>query len=147
MFAAFRSTIAPLVPAVLTVAILSGCGSAVEDAPEVFVVKGKLTKAGAPIAGVSIEFIPNSDGVSGTGTSGDDGTFEIVAGHGLKGMPAGSYSVVLNKMVDSAAYDMADGGDPTAVDLPFPQEYTDPTTTPKQVEVKAEENNITIEVE
>lgn len=128
-------------------ATLTGCGGAgVDDAPEVYVVKGKLTKAGAPLPNVTVGFVPTSDGIGGTGTSGDDGSFEIQAGHGLNGMPAGNYAVVLSKLLDSSAYE-GGGGDPTSVDLPFSAEYQDPMTTPKRVDVKADENNFVIDIE
>jgi hypothetical protein len=141
-------SVAVLVSAILVSATLSGCGGGgVEDAPDVYPVKGKLTKGGSPIPEVTVEFIPTGKGISGTGTSADDGTFEIRGGSGHAGLPAGSYAVVLNKVVDMSAYESADGEDPTAGELPFPEEYQSSETSPSTVEVKAEPNEITINIE
>jgi hypothetical protein len=138
----------------LTILATSGCDSSGDTGgPVTHSVKGKLTQAGQPLAGVVVTFTSGETSAGGA-TTGEDGTYEAR-------IPAGSYTVTLSMDPpetpsidpDAPSPEAADPGaaglDPVVdVELPFSSDWTDPATSPKKNVVVSEgENTIDIAVE
>lgn len=147
--------------ALIALVTLSGCG---DKGPKVYVVKGKLTKGGQPFGNVTITLAPWTGTEPGPGPEGSapvaaDGTFRIRTGsEGRDGLPPGQYKVYLAGKQDTP--DFAPGATPSmggatagargttapTIAEDFPPDWKSPRTSPKTVEVKAEENDLTIDV-
>ena len=126
------------------VAVAGGC----EKAPAVGQVTGVVKVNGKPHAGIELRFHPAGDstGAGADGLSGIGGEYRLEfydhAGRDYRpGAIAGRYKVVLidqSRPTPKAGEKMA----PSAV----PGPYTDPRTTPLEVEVKPGDNVIDISV-
>jgi hypothetical protein len=122
---------------------LSGCTG--ESQVKVYPVTGKLTKGGEPLGGVIITFYP-SDGTSqaSSGEVDDSGNFTLTCADGRPGAVAGKHKVLLEAKFGEEIYESS--GPPP--EPPFPGEYSNRDTTPKEVDVAASEtNNFTIDIE
>ena len=149
---------------VLFFAILISCTGCGSGQASVYSVKGKLTKGGTPLGEVHLMLTP--DGAdSRPFSSADvraDGTFELKCSDGRMGAAAGSYKVVLAQMVtndgmagmkEAMAKMQGQGGSKPDMSKMaggnvalFPREYSDRKTSPKTVEVKAEDQTLNIEL-
>jgi len=126
----------------MSAAVLYGCG---EPQAKVYPVSGKLTKGGQPLGDVTITFVP-VDGTlpASTAEVGADGSFQLTCDDGRPGAVAGAHKVVLAAKMVEQNYDDPDAG---PGEPPFPSEYGDITTSPKEVQVTEAGNDIAIEVE
>jgi hypothetical protein len=119
--------------------IIAGCGPKSLPALEKpFPVRGKvLLPGGQPLQGGQVTFYPFGDAVVGRfpafGFPGKDGTFELMA-YKEPGVPAGKYKVVI------APRDEGDA--PGSNSARIPKVYQSRDTTPIQVDVQAQENNL-----
>lgn len=150
----FRS-VSSLVCAALGTLTLVGCGP---SGPETCPVSGKVTVDGQAVKNCTITFQPvDSANQVASGQIGDDGTYTLFTGvTGTPGAMTGTYKVVLTPQMaavregEDPAY-MSSGGDPTKAPAGqsdvVPQEYTNATTTPKEVEVTSGSNTINIEIQ
>ena len=139
----------------------AGCGP---GQTSVYSVKGTLTKGGQPLGNVHLMLSPAEAGDRPFSSAdvGPDGSFELKCSDGRMGAAAGSYKVVLaDRVTDDGMADMKgamekmqgkSGGPPDMSKMmaekvaPFPSEYSDPKTSPKTVEVKAEDQILNIEI-
>ena len=138
----------------------AGCGP---GQVSVYSVKGKLTRSGYPLGDVHLMLSPAEAGdrLLSSADVGLDGSFELKCSDGRMGAAAGSYKVVLaNKVTDDGMAGMKEAmekmkgksGPPdmskmmSGGDAPFPAEYSDPKTSPKTVEVKAEDQTLNIDI-
>ncbi len=132
-------------------AALLGCGGGPE-LPKTVPVKGTVkTKDGKPLANVMVEFVPDGGGQTATGTTDENGNYTLTTPGVGEGAVPGTYKVVLSKTQsteDTSIYSSGKTpqGDPTQAELPFPKEYTDPSTTPLKKTVTEGENQIDIEI-
>ena len=140
---------------------IAGCGP---GQVSVYSVKGKLTSSGYTLGDVHLILSPTEAGDRTTSSAdvGLDGTFELKCSDGRMGAAAGSYKVVLaNRVTDDGMAGMkgamekmqGKGGGPPDMSkmmagkvAPFPSEYSNPKTSPKTVEVKAEDQILNIEI-
>ncbi|RMG34298.1 MAG: carboxypeptidase regulatory-like domain-containing protein [Planctomycetota bacterium] len=135
----------------LACAAVLGCGGG-PDLPKTVPVKGTVkTKDGKPLANVTVEFVPDGGGQTATGTTDENGNYTLTTPGVGEGAVPGTYKVVLSKTQaaeDTSIYSSgkAPQGDPTQAELPFPKEYTDPSTTPLTKTVTEGENQIDIEI-
>ncbi len=97
------------------VMLAAGCGA---DGPALHAVKGKVTKAGAPLEGVVVTMVSKESGYPPvSGTTGSDGTFNIMSPTGRLGAPEGTYKVfVTPKSANSAPTGNPNGGPPSNVE-------------------------------
>ncbi|MBX3444037.1 MAG: carboxypeptidase regulatory-like domain-containing protein [Planctomyces sp.] len=139
----------------LIAALAAGCGGS--DGPKLYAVKGKVTKGGAPLAGVNVTFTP-SEGPSSTGRTSDTGEFVLISQAGSAGAVAGKHKVTIAEpqAVSSGPVDMSNPatmeammsqrqgsmeggrkGAPAAAEksTKVPAEYSDPAKTPLEYEV------------
>jgi len=72
--------------------LISGCGSAVDDAPETGTVTGVVTLDGAPLEEALVQFQPES-GRTSSGTTDSEGKYELDYTASLKGAKIGKHSV------------------------------------------------------
>lgn len=144
----FYSPVAAGLPVVVVVALLvgsSGCtgkgGSEYQVAP----VKGKITYDGQAVKGGSIRFQPvtavsGKEGITGkpaSGVVGDDGTFVLSTYGKEDGAVIGKHQLSYMPMtVGSKSYD----------DKPAPSPYAGLVPKTKEVEIKAGDNDISIEL-
>jgi hypothetical protein len=130
----------------LLVAIVVGCGP---SGPKTHSVTGKVTIDGEPAANVRITFQPVDEAnQAASGTVESDGSYTLYTGvSGTPGAMAGKYKVVLTPDMGADTSYMDSGGTaPPDTSGEVPEEYRDPTTTPKEVEVTAGQNSIDIEI-
>lgn len=156
----------------LSVAVgMMGCGS---GGPSLHPVSGKITGAKGSLEGVLVVLNSlDSKGFSATGEVGVDGTFKVNSNNDRAGAAIGKYKVTLAlgaKAMKKAMEGMAASGAklqpaanpgggapmppgsgtmgastaPPKMDKPFPEEYSSPTTSPKDFEVKAGKNVLDI---
>ncbi|QDU31022.1 hypothetical protein ETAA8_61750 [Anatilimnocola aggregata] len=123
-----------------TTTIFSGCGNGVAQ-PEfatLHPVSGKLVRAGAPVAGGSLRFVPLSDQPEFNFNSivEEDGSFRLTTvrttdtrGERRPGAPAGEYSVIYY---------------PVVVDQTVSN--SEPVTLPQTVTIEANDNQIKLEL-
>ena len=117
-------------------------------------VTGKATIGGQPAQGVLITFEPvdPTTGQSAQGQVDDQGMYKLFTGaEGHEGAKPGKYKVVLKQVSSPTIYEpgkapAASGGVPGVPPNTFPDEWASAQSTPKEVEVKAETNDIPIEV-
>jgi hypothetical protein len=75
--------------------LVAGCGGG----PEVAEVEGKLTRGGAPLKNVRVEFWPASDGPKSTGVTDDQGRYTLKTEDGRTvGALVGAHTVVLKDL-------------------------------------------------
>ena len=136
-----------------------GCGP---TGPKTHPVTGKVTIDGQPAKNCTINFQPvDSANQVASGLIEDDGSYTLYTGTtGTPGAMAGKYKVVLVPTAEDTAMGegapepayMSAGADPTADPTTqesdvVPKEYTNATTTPKEVEVTSGTNTIDITIE
>jgi len=143
-----------LVVGLLCLGLLSvggGCGDGGPAKSKLYSVKGKITGP-KPLTDCTISFIAvGGDGKGSGGKIGADGSYTLTSADGREGAEPGKYKVVLQASPDAAMKAMMSGGGgpaggPPVVEAPFPDEYRDANTSPKEVEVKAESNTIDIAI-
>lgn len=127
-----------------------GCG---EDGPpkaELHPVSGKVTVKGKALTGCTIIFsTSNPEPGAAGGYSGEldaEGNYKLQDSGGKPGAAVGKYKVTFSLPPEAAQKAMMAGGDPSKATLPFPKEFQSTETSKKEVEVKAEENVINIEI-
>jgi len=150
---------------------MMGCGS---GGPSLHPVSGKITGAKGSLEGVLVVLNPlDSKGFSATGEVGVDGTFKVNSNNDRAGAAIGKYKVTLAlgaNAMKKAMEGMAASGaklqsgsgaggamqtlpgvgavgavtGPPKIEKPFPEEYSSPTTSPKDFEVKAGKNVLDI---
>ena len=110
-----------------------GCGRD-PNLPKLEPVSGTVTLNGRPLTNASVTFVPTgtTQGSGATGATGPDGKY-VLESRGERGVPAGEYRVVVNKLV------MPDGSDfPLNSDVPpiessaremLPRHYSDEATS------------------
>jgi len=105
---------------------LSGCGSS--DAPVVATVKGKVTRKGQPLGGVSIQYLPQdipegAPRTSSYATTRDDGSYELILNRNLMGAMVGKHKVRIDadEPVDEA-------GKPNPLAVVIPKQYSREST-------------------
>lgn len=138
---------------------VSGCSPKVQEA-KLFPVKGRVTLNGAPMTGctlvlVSIKTDAGADDAY-SGNLNDKGEFELSSLKGKAGAAAGKYKVtfqmaasedVTSEASRQAAMKamMSGAGKPPEVKkAPFPSEYSSFKTSPKEVEITREANELLI---
>lgn len=141
------------------VAGISGCTPVVQEAT-LFPVKGRVTLNGAPLTGctlvlIAVEADPGSDDAY-SGVLNDKGEFELSSLKGKAGAAAGKYKVTFQlaavEDVNSEASRQAAmkammsgaGKAPETKEAPFPEEYNTFNTSPKEVEITRESNELLI---
>lgn len=116
---------------------LAGCGGAPADAPEAAPVKGKVTRSGAPLAGVSVSFQPidakEGQFTASTGLTNDAGEYELMLNRNLMGAVPGKHKVRLTKDQKDS---VDDDGNKLASPVIIPEKYN--TQTELEVEVPKE---------
>lgn len=142
---------------------LAGCGGAsTTPKAKLFPVKGRVTLNGAPLTGCTLILMPiKADPGADDGYSGvlnEKGEFELATMKGKAGAAAGKYKVTFSTSV--AAVDpnseegrkaamqsmMSGGGGPPAApkEPPFPKEFSQFSTSTKEVEISREANELLI---
>lgn len=131
----------------LTIGIMGCDGSAAKA--KLYSVSGKATAGGKPLANCIISFVSASgDGKMFGGEIAADGSFTLSHSDGRVGAEPGKYKVVLQVSPELQQKAMTSGGGsgPPQVTAPFPSEYAEASSSPKEVEVKAESNTINVEI-
>jgi len=130
-----------------------GCGGGGPAKAKLYPVSGKVTVGGKPLAKCGIAFAAVSaapDAPAGyQGKLSDSGDYTLMDADGRSGAAPGKYKVVLSIGAEAAKEAMMKGGAApgyAANAAPFPKEYMEATTSPKEVEVKAESNTINIDI-
>lgn len=126
-----------------------GCSGGVE-LPPAYRVTGKVTVQGAPLEGYLITFIPANGVGGGSTTIGSDGSYSLSTLDGRPGCTLGKFKVVIRPGTEAskaAMMNMTPGAKtpPKAVSK-VPDSYSSASTSPKEVEVKAEPNVINIAI-
>ena len=138
-------------------AVLSGCG---ESGPKLYPVTGKVTIGGQPAGeNIRVVFSPVDEKAEnmGTGLVAADGTYKVLYGSsGRDGLLPGKYHVYLQQIETSTPDEGGMYGPtkktgrssaPEAQQLTFPDEWSQPNTTPMQnQEVTAGPNTIDVTV-
>lgn len=145
----FRSVLLS-VCAALSAAAIAGCGS---SGPKTYPVSGKVTIGGKPASNCRIDFHPvDTSNQVASGHVGNDGSYTLYTGTtGTPGAMAGKYKVVLvpDSGGDTSYMESnSDAGErpPIAKSDVIPKEYTDASTTPKEVEVTSGTRNLDIDI-
>ena len=117
------------------------CGAG-NDGPTLYLVKGSVLKGPAPLKAVSVMLVPvdAKKGITVTTISADDGSFEFATPQGKKGVPVGSYKVVLS-VPPTMDYSNTSKSRPKE-DTSIPKEFTSADTSPKTFDVKAGADNV-----
>ncbi len=126
---------------VAAIGLLAGCGGDKKqpDFPDLHPVKGVVKRGGQPVKGGAVQFVPDPAKPEFLTNSevGADGTFTLSTvrttdskGERKPGAPVGTYKVTFTPPL----------GDQTA------EGHINPIDLPKSVEVKAGDNNLTIEL-
>jgi hypothetical protein len=130
-----------------------GCSGA-DAPPPLYPVTGTLIVGGKPLENITVQLTPvdlDSKSKPGVGLTDAEGKFTILT-NGDKGATAGKFKVVLlssavskstgpmsveeaTKLSGEYTQQIAQGKRPEPPALPFPKEWADATTTPKEVEV------------
>jgi hypothetical protein len=127
-------------PRILTIgasALLFGCSSGAD-----FTVTGTVTLDGEPLPHALVSFYPEGDtkGLGGTGRTGADGKYTLQPARRGKGIPAGTYQVVISRPL------RPDGspGDPNVPPIEsdaretLPAKYSDRAASQLKTEVSKE---------
>jgi hypothetical protein len=80
------------------IALSTGCGGG--DSLATVPVKGKVLIDNAGVPGIKVTFIPDlkTKGPQGFGFTDAEGNYEIGTAQGVKGLVAGDYKVIMNKL-------------------------------------------------
>lgn len=127
--------------------VAAGCEPGIDAQP----VTGKVTLKGeAAPENTRVNFFPTvEDGQAASGIVDAQGNYTLTTGSsGEPGAIIGKYKVYVTADASDESYMDAgnSSGVPGVVTGPFPSEWTQPATTPKEVEVTAGENTINIEI-
>ena len=128
---------------VLFALALVGCGGS-----KLSPVEGVVLLDGKPVAGATIQFVPQGSGKDATGETDKDGQFVMSTFQPRDGVVPGTYKVVISPLlgtVDPTQYGSADDAMSAAAKVrpktdaskSFPQQYTRPDLTPLTQEVPA----------
>jgi hypothetical protein len=128
-----RHGIVSVIGVALSLLFAAGCGSVEEAGPA---ATGIVTLDGNPLAGGSIEFLPQGDGSSAFAPIQPDGTFQVATTAGKSGIAPGEYSVVIAPADVEDEEESPEGSTPAV-----PLKYTDETTTDLTVTIAAEGPN------
>lgn len=134
----------------LLICFVPGCGGATSDAPKVVPVTGTVTLDGKPLTEAVVRFIPADPKANGgTGKTDAEGKYSVT--HTLnKGVPAGSYKVVIEqyKSRDGKPLKMEEGIDieqlkmQNMVQQSLPPKYSDFNKTELKADVTAGKSNV-----
>jgi hypothetical protein len=138
------------------------CVGCKDGGPKVYPVTGTVTMDSKPLTNVIVQFSPidNDGGKTASGQVDAQGKYTLYSGNeGRAGAQPGKYKVYLTAKVPdmgppsndaSKGYGPMKGGGSGSVmpqaEITFPQAWSQPTTTPLEVEVKQQDNTINIEV-
>lgn len=128
---------------VLTSLTLVGCGTGVEDQPDLGRVTGQVTLDGQPLAGANIYFQPIEGGRNSTATTDDQGNYILDYLRDLKGAKIGQHKIRVSTFVEPVKGDDGKVENPGKKEL-VPDKYNKQTELEK--EVKAGENVINLEI-
>jgi hypothetical protein len=118
-------------------------------------VTGVVLLDGQPLAGASVQFVPDESGRDATGTTNDKGEFVMSTYDPGDGVAPGSYKVVISPPVgevDRTQYESAGDAMASAAKArpkpksTFPQHYTSASQTPLRQEVPLREPQLTIKL-
>jgi hypothetical protein len=117
----------------------AGCAPKLPSIQKQYPVRGKvLLTGGQPLIGGQVTFYPFGESVVGRapafGFPGKDGSFQLTAFKTNDGLAPGAYKVVI------APRDEGEPGTSNANGIP--KSYRSRDTTPIQIEIKAEENDL-----
>jgi len=132
------------IPFLCLTVVLLGCGSS-RTSP----VEGEILLDGKPLAGASVQFVPQGKGNDATGETDKNGRFVMSTFQPRDGVLPGSYKVVVSPPLgtaDTTNYGSADDAMAAASKSPakkdansgFPQKYTRLDQTPLTQEVPAQ---------
>ncbi len=142
-----------------------GCSGS-DGAPPLHPVTGTLVVGGKPLENVTVQLTPvdlNSTARPALGKTDAEGKFTILT-NGDRGATAGKYKVVLLTSAPASGpmsveeatklsgqmtqQMMQSGGQPVSMTptLPFPKEWADAGTTPKEIEVASQPVEIKIDI-
>ena len=128
---------------VIGAVFVAGCGPKFNTTPppKVYPVKGKvLLASGHPVSGGIITFHPHARvGTDASGEIGPDGSFQLTTIVKNDGALPGSYTVSVNPY-------FKDGRQTKVPVNRIPTKFAAPETSDLTAEVKAEDNNLTIEL-
>ncbi len=81
--------------------IFVGCGGGTPRPSSLVQIKGKVVKAGTPVAGVIVAFVPDGDtkGLGADGISDQNGEFTVKHKSGDPGIEPGTYSVQFTQLI------------------------------------------------
>ena len=122
------------IPCLLLVLLLAGCGKS-STSP----VEGVVSLDGKPLAGASIQFVPQGTGRDATGETDQNGQFVMSTFSPRDGVMAGEYKVVISPPIgtaDTAQYGSSDDAmaaaskSKPAAKPAFPEKYTRADQTP-----------------
>jgi len=121
--------------------VLSGCGSATDDQPDLGLVTGTVTFDGSPLGGASITFQPDS-GRPARAVTDAQGKYSLIYIRDTPGCKIGHNTVSITSSVEGEDEMAAEGDDvdQTAVKekAPLPAKYN--TETELEADVKPGEN-------
>jgi hypothetical protein len=138
-----------LAPAALA-ALAVGCSGDHPKFRDTYPVTGRVTHKGQPVGRAQLNFAPTDkakDAAHATAVTAADGTFTLNTYKQGDGAPAGEYVVTVfwpdNR--PGAVKTKAAAGEELAPNR-LPDKYTDPARSPLRATVKAEPNDITLDV-
>lgn len=86
----------------ISLMVLAGCAPA-GPSVELVEISGKVVWSdNKPVAGATINFLPESGGVSSAAITGDDGSFTLSTGTGTSGALVGKHKVTITKPTQAA---------------------------------------------
>lgn len=142
-------TLLRLMTLVLFSFCVAGCGGGV-DLPKAYPVTGKVTAQGAPLSGYLVSFIATDGKGGATAYAKPDGAYSLETLDGRPGCQPGKYKVVIRpgaEAMQEAMKSVKPGLKTTPkLESKVPDTFNSATTSPKEVEVKAESNVIDISI-
>jgi hypothetical protein len=143
----FRSL--PLIPALTSVLLATGCGGGSDPKETLVPVGGTLLVDGKPLDGVVVTFTPTEEKNSRGGAGKTDATGAFTVRHLAQnepGLAPGKYTLRFSRMRladGSAAPELPPGTPPDPANIQvetFPPELTNPSASSTQVEIPAAGN-------
>ena len=129
---------------VISLLTVAGCGGGrSSDQPDIVPVTGTVTLDGEPAASVGVMFFPTgaTPGTTYYANTDDSGHYELLAGGGGKGAPAGEYKVTCSKYVnpDGSPFTSDTGESPEMLGAKesLPPKYSDQSKTELKATVPA----------
>lgn len=122
--------------------LISGCGGATVEVPELSPVSGIVTLDEKPIEGVLIIYVPEN-GIPGDGSvalTDAEGKYTLKHRSGQPGIQAGQYAVTFSKFVMKDGSAVESGIQPESVGAKqlLPKRYTNPEITKEKATVTKE---------